>query len=163
MWFSSLSNITVLERDVCVCLCFFRALFCIQLTFAAQNHPKKRRQQGCEGVTCVRSPLKDWQMQIHLQGPEKEKKKVSPSSGNDQMILVHVTKSSSGRSDSCSKSYLTSKNPSSEPGSCSALNENPTARPRQGEQFGRAPGSWRLPHAKPADWWRRARNAGEFR
>lgn len=46
--------------------------------------------------------------------------KVLLSSGNDQMIPVHVTKSSSRRSDSCTKSYLTSKIPSA-PGSCSLL------------------------------------------
>lgn len=33
----------------CVLFCFLHALLCIQLTFAAQNHPKKRRQGTARG------------------------------------------------------------------------------------------------------------------
>lgn len=104
----------------CLCFVFFslHALPCIQLTFAAQNHPKKRRQGTARVgvVACVRSPPKRLTNANPLAGAEKKKKKVLLSSGNDQMIPVHVTKSSSGRSDSCTKSYLTSKNPSSQSG-----------------------------------------------
>lgn len=104
------------------CVFFF---FLSTLCLASSSHLQRRitprnADRGLQGwgLLHVSEVLpKDWQMQIHSRGPKKKKKKkVSLSSGNDQMIPVHVTKSSSGRSDSCTKSYLTSKNPSSQSG-----------------------------------------------
>lgn len=81
---------------------FFHLLLCIQLTFAAQNHLKNAEwlgscQKSSERLTNA-NPVAGLGVLL--------------SSGYDQMIRVHVTESSSRRSDSCSKSYLTSKIPS---------------------------------------------------
>lgn len=141
------------RRNVCACLCSFHALLCIQLTFAAQNHPRNADGERLRvGYMCQKSSqrLTNANPLAGAQKRKKRKKKVSPSSGNDQMIPVPATKSSSGRSDSCSKSYLTSKNPSSQAGSCPALNENPTARPpTRGAVLEGLPEADALPHAKP--------------
>lgn len=80
----------------------FHLLLCIQLTFAAQNHLKSTEwlhscQKSSERLTNA-NPVAGLGVLL--------------SSGYDQMIRVHVTESSSRRSGSCSKSYLTSKIPS---------------------------------------------------
>lgn len=93
-----------------LCFVFFHALHSIQLTFAVQDHPK-----NTDGVYICQKSSERLTNANPLAGL-----KVLLSSGNDQMIPVHVTKSSSRRSDSCTKSYLTSKIPSA-PGSCSLL------------------------------------------
>lgn len=98
------------QPSCCVVFFFFHALLSIQLTFAAQDHPK-----NADGVYICQNPSERLTNANPLAGL-----KVLLSSGNDQMIPVHVTKSSSRRSDSCTKSYLTSKIPSA-PGSCSLL------------------------------------------
>lgn len=89
---------------------FFHALLSIQLTFVAQDHPK-----NADGVYICQKSSERLTNANPLAGL-----KVLLSSGYDQMIPVHVTKPSSRRSDSCTKSYLTSKIPSA-PGSCSLL------------------------------------------
>lgn len=64
----------------CVLFCFLHALLCIQLTFAAQNHPKKRRQGtarggvGRVGCMCQKSSQKTDKCKSTCGGRKKKKK-----------------------------------------------------------------------------------------